>query len=139
MSIWKQKIKFILPIFLEILQGYSKFVILGTLWMLDISHEKSYHQSVGNFHAYMHARKINFITHFFLKILQRNSKLVIFGNLGMYGHTPKMIVSIWRNLCCLSASKNNLRSSPYSWDIPKILQFIILDTLGNPSSTHPKW
>ena len=139
MSIWKQKIKFILPIFLEILQGYSKFVILGTLWMLDHLPWKVISSICRKLSCLYACKKNQFITHFFLKILQRNSKLVIFGNLGMYGHTPKMIVSIWRNLCCLSASKNNLRSSPYSWDIPKILQFIILDTLGNPSSTHPKW
>ena len=103
------------------------------LWeCLTISHEKSYHQSVGNFHACMHAKKINFITHFFLKILQRNSKLVIFRNLGMHGHTPKMIVSIWRNLCFLSASKNNLHSPPFSWDIPKILQIYYFGYFGKP-------
>ena len=62
-------------------------LLFWVLWeCLTISHKKSQHQSVGNFHAYLHAEKINFITHFFLKILQRNSKLVVLGNLGMPGH-----------------------------------------------------
>ena len=108
-------------------------LLFWALWeYFIISHEKSYHQSVKNFHAYMHVRKINFITHFFLKILQRNSKLVIFGSLGMHGHAPKMIISVWRNLCCLSASKNNLQSSHFSWDIPKILQIYYFGYFGKP-------
>ena len=49
-------------------------------------------------------KKINFITHFFLKILQRNSKLVILGNLSIPG---QMIVSIWGNICHLSAGKKS--------------------------------
>ena len=53
-------------------------------------------------------QKINFITNFFLKILQRTSKLVILGNLGIPGQTHLiMIVSVWRNLWCLSTSKNS--------------------------------
>ena len=58
-------------------------------------------------------------------ILQRNSKLVILGNLGMAGHTPKMIVSIWRNTWHLSAVKKSTVSFTFFLSyffIAKILQ-----------------
>ena len=71
----------------------------------------------------IYMQKTNLITHFFLNILQRNSTLVI---LGKYEHvwpqSPKMTVSIPRNLWCLIAGKNQLHPSRFPWDIEKILQ-----------------
>ena len=50
---------------------------------------------------------------FFLTILQRNSSLVTVSNLACLA-AIKMIVSIWRNLWCLSASKKPISFSPFS-------------------------
>ena len=50
----RQKINFILNVFLEILEGYCKIVILGTLGMPDYAHhQKIYHQLVETFCIYL--------------------------------------------------------------------------------------
>ena len=46
--------------------------------------------------------------------MQRNSKLAILGNFDLPGHTPKMIVSIWRNLWHLYKGKKSDSSSTFS-------------------------
>ena len=48
MLIFMQKIMFIPPLFLEILQKYYKLVILDTLVMPGHTHQKQQHQLVGN-------------------------------------------------------------------------------------------
>ena len=79
-------------------------------------------------------QKLNFITHFFLKILQRNSKLVILSNLGMPGHTPKMIVSIWRIFDVYQ------KLFPVFLEIfQRYCKLVILGTLDRSGYTHPKY
>ena len=51
-----QKINFIFHVFLEILQCYSKLVILGTLDMLGYAYPKWYYQLVENFRLYLQAK-----------------------------------------------------------------------------------
>ena len=130
------KINFRCHFFFKIMQWHCKLDILRILGMLDHPHEKSYCLFVVNFHAYLHAKR-NFITHFFLKILQRNHELVILGKLGMSGHKKtKMIVSLWRNLWCLSASKKSTSSFMFFFFFVEILQryckLVILGTLSMP-------
>ena len=47
--IFRQKINFILDIFLEILQRYCEIIVLGTLVMPDYTNIKWYYQFVENF------------------------------------------------------------------------------------------
>ena len=75
------------------------------LWECLIIPIKIHSINLLEFFMLMCMQKINSITQFFLKILQRNSKLVILGTLGMPGYTPKMILTIWSKLLCLSAQK----------------------------------
>ena len=86
-------------------------------------------------------QKINFITHFFLKILQRNSKLAILGNFGhAWQHKPKLIVSIWRNLCRLYADKNIKLILHVFLEISQIFcKLVVLGTWEMPGYAHPNW
>ena len=56
MFIYRQKINFILPVFLEILQIYCRLAILGVLDMPGYSHSKWYYQLVENFCVYMQGK-----------------------------------------------------------------------------------
>ena len=56
MFICRQKINFILHVFLEILQKYCKLVILGTLGMPDSAHPKWYYQLVEKFCVHPQAK-----------------------------------------------------------------------------------
>ena len=56
MFICRQKINFILHIFPEILRGYCKFAILGTLGMPSYAHPKWYYQVVENVCVYLRAK-----------------------------------------------------------------------------------
>ena len=49
----RQKINFILHVFLEILERYCKIIILGTLGIPGYAHSKWYYQFVKNFHVYL--------------------------------------------------------------------------------------
>ena len=81
-------------------------------------------------------QKINCITHFLLSMLQRNSRLNILSNLGMPGHTPKRIVSLWRNLQHLSAGKTSTSFFTFSLINCKLAVF---GTLSMSGYAHPKW
>ena len=86
-------------------------------------------------------QKNNFITHFFLKILQRNNKIVTLGNIGMSGrlHTPKMIVSIWRNLTFIYSQQISFNFHVFLGMLQRYCKLAILGTLGMPGYPHPKW
>ena len=89
MFFYRQQIDFILHIFLEILQGYCKLVIFGTLGMAGYAHLKLYYQFVENFGIYFYAK--NFIPHVF-RTIAKICELLVLGTLGMPGHThPKCI------------------------------------------------
>ena len=70
----RQKINFILHVFLEILQRYCKLVVFGTLGLSGYTHSKWYCHLVENFCVYLQA-KINFIPHAFMEILHRYANL----------------------------------------------------------------
>ena len=55
MFISRQKINFVLHVFLEILRRYCKF-ILSTLGMTGYAHAKWYYQLVGNFCVYLQGK-----------------------------------------------------------------------------------
>ena len=97
-------------------------LLFWVLWeCLTISHQKSRHQSVGNF-MLICMQKINFITDFFFKMLQINSKLVILGNLDMSGHTHlKWQYQFEEIFDVYLEVKNQLHSSCFHWDIAEIL------------------
>ena len=69
MFICKQKITFVLLVFLEILQIYCKLFILGTLVKPGYTHPKYYHL-VENFRIYLQAKE-PLQPHVFLEILHR--------------------------------------------------------------------
>ena len=72
MFISRQKIKFILHIFLEILQRYLKLIILGTLGMYDYALcRQSDTSNLQKTFVFICRQKINFIAYGFLEILQR--------------------------------------------------------------------
>ena len=86
MSVCMQKINFIPPFFIEVLQRYYKFAILGTLGMLGYDQWKQYCQLVENSNVHLYSKKIIFIPHLFLEILQSYCKLVTLGTLCIPGH-----------------------------------------------------
>ena len=73
--ICRKKTKFILHIFLEILQRHYK-PVLSTLGMPDLTSPKWYYQLVKNFRVYLQAKN-NFISHALLEILQRYANFLI--------------------------------------------------------------
>ena len=83
-------------------------------------------------------QKNNFITHFFLKILQRNNKIVTLGNIGMSGrlHTPKMIVSMWRNLWRLSIANKSASTFTFSLGCCKDIANLLFWVLWACLATH---
>ena len=58
---FRQKINFILHVFLEIWEWYYKLVILSTFDMPDYAHPKWYYQLVGNFVRYF-TWKLEFVS-----------------------------------------------------------------------------
>ena len=84
--------------------------------------------------------KVNYITNFFLKILLINSKLVILGNLGIPGHThtPKMVVSLWRNLWRYHQATNQLYLSRFLEALQRYFKLVVLNMLVIPGYAHWK-
>ena len=68
--------------------------------------------------------------------LPRNTKLVILGNLDTPGHTPKVMLSIWRNFWCLSADQKSTFSLIYHKDITNLLFWELWTCMV---TQHPKW
>ena len=111
MLIWMQKINLITHFFLKILQRNKKCVILdnlgmpghlSTLGMPDYAHPKLYYQLAKN--VCLFADKKSTSSHMlFLQYFKdmQTSCFKYFGHAWL--HTPKMIVSSCRNVCCLPA------------------------------------
>ena len=99
--------------------------------MLDYPH-KNHSINLQETFMVICMQEISFITHFFLKILQRISKLVILGIWACLA-TPKVILSIWRNLWCLSESKKPTSFFPFSLryckDIANLLFWVLWESL----------
>ena len=66
-------------------------------------------QLVGKFDVYLHAKKSTLSLTSFLRYCK---DIANFGH--VWPHTPKMIVSIWRNIWCFSASKISTSSFLFS-------------------------
>ena len=110
MFICMQKINFIFNSDIVKTLQTCYFENFGNAWP---SPSKLYYQFVVNCHAYMPGK--NQLHHsIFFKILEKNSKLVILGHLKVPGHTPKMIIGIWKNLWHLSADKRSRPSFTFS-------------------------
>ena len=92
---YRQKINFILYVFLEILQRYCKLFVLGTFDMSDYTNPKWYYHLVEDFCVYLQAKN-QLHSPCFTGDLAKICKLLILGTLGMhrYKHCP-----LW----CLSA------------------------------------
>ena len=92
-SIWKksltfisrQKINFILHVFLEILQRYCKLVVFGALGLSRYLHPKWYYHLVENFCVYLQA-KTQLHPPCFNGDIAKICKLIL-GTLGMPGYT----------------------------------------------------
>ena len=76
MFVCRQKIKFILHVFLDILQRYCKLIVLGTLGMPGNRNPKQYCQLQENFRVYLQAKNPFDPPHAFLGILQRYTNLL---------------------------------------------------------------
>ena len=89
--ICRQKINFILHVFLETLQKYCKLVLLGTLVMPAWAHPK-YHQLAENFCVHLQTKKFTLSTMFFWRYCQDMQTCY----LGHFGHAwpcaTKMII-----------------------------------------------
>ena len=86
-------------------------------------------------------QRVNLINHFFFKVLQRNRNFVISGDLDMpETHTPKMRVSVWRNLWCLSGGKKWTSFLQVFLEIlHRYCKLVILGSFGMPGYTCLKW
>ena len=103
--IHRQKINFILYVFLEILQRCCKLVVLGTLGIPGYVHPNWYYQLVETFMFISAGEKNQIHPPCFSGDIAKICKLFFFfwcfGHAWL--HTPKMIVSTCRRLQCLAA------------------------------------
>ena len=83
----RQKLNFILHIFLEILERYYNLVISGTFDMPGYTHSKSYYQLVENFRVYLQAQN-QLHSPRFPRDVAKICKLLILATLDMpdYAH-----------------------------------------------------
>ena len=125
---------------------------------------KCWNQLVGNFDTFLLA-KIKFISNFYLRYCKDIANLLFWKfwecltipikihSIGLQGtcrklqtcyfgqfeyawpHTPKMIISIWRNLWYLFAGK---KSSSFKFYL-RYCKVIILSTLSMPGYPQPRW
>ena len=80
--ICRQKIKFILHVFLEILQRYCKLIVLGTLGIHGYTNPKSYYQLAENFGVHLQAKNL---VHPPPSISAHNSRTRILPDMGLRG------------------------------------------------------
>ena len=116
---FRQKINFILHVFLEIWEWYFKLVILSTFDMPDYAHPKWYYQLVGNFVRYF-TWKLEFVSNILWIIVAT--------------HTQSDTMNLWKMFVFICWQKST--SSPnFSGDISKICKLLILGT----GHGNPKW
>ena len=121
----RQKIKFILHVFLEIFRKYCELIVLGALVMPGYANPKWYYQLVENFRVYLQGKNQLHPTYFsgdIAKICKLLAYFCYFGHAWLY--TPKMIVSTYRRLRCLSAyqkSTSSINSLRYCKEIANLL------------------
>ena len=103
--IFRQKINFILNVFLEILQS-CWFGYFGHAWLCT---PKSNTINLQKTFLLIYRQKINFIFHIFMEILQRNLNFLFRVPWVCLAMHTKIIVSHFRKLRCLSAFTSSLR------------------------------
>ena len=117
--ICRQKIKFILHVFLEILQRYCKLIVLGTLGMPGYANQSDNINLQKTF-AFICRKKINFTAMLFWRYCKDNADFLLWYFEHTWLHTPKMIVSTCRRLRCLSACQK------YTSSFTSFLRYYIL-------------
>ena len=98
MFVCGQKIKFILHVFLDILQRYCKLIVSGTLGMPGNRNPKRYCQLEENFRVYLQAKNPKNLPCFSGDIAKIN-KLVILGTLGttcLVAHTQNDSINLYK-------------------------------------------
>ena len=116
MLVWMQKFNFIILFFLKILQRNSKLVTLGNLGipghtpkMMVSIWGNIWRSSAGKKSSSSFTFSLSYI--FIAKILQKCFEY--FGHSWLC--TPKVILSIYRKLLCLSAGKKSTLSPMLFW------------------------
>ena len=111
MFVCRQKIKFILHVFLDILQRSCKLIVLGTLGMPGNRNPKQYCQLQENFRVYLQAKNPFDPPPMLFWGYCKDIQTCYFGYFGHAQlHTPKMIASTCRRRRCLSASQKQTSS-----------------------------
>ena len=105
---------------------YCKLAILSTLGMPDYAHPKLYYQLAKNFCLF--ADKKSTSSHMLFWQYSKDMQTSCFRYFGYaWLHTPKMIVSSGRNVCCLPAC--------LKW--PSLFTpFLRYDILKNPAKLY---
>ena len=146
MAIWRnpltficrQKIKFILYVFLEILQRYCKLIVLGTLGMPGYKKPQWYYQLVANVRVYL-LSKNQLLPPCFSGNIAKICKLLILRTLGMPGCThPKVYDQLVEDFHAYLHAKNKFYNSLLSWDITfkRILTWLADSFLAHNSRTR---
>ena len=117
------KISFTFHVFLEILKRYSKLVILGTLGMSEYAH---WTDTTNLWKlSCLSAGKKSFSSPTFSLETYKDMQTSRFGYLRhAWLHTPKMIISPYRKLRCLSACQK------YTPSLTSFLRYYILKNLA---------
>ena len=87
---------------------HCKLAILGTLEMLDLTHQKILVSICSSFQVYLHVKN-------------QLNKLVILGILSMPGHTPKIMHQFEKTFNFYRKAKKQLHPSCFPGDIAKTL------------------
>ena len=104
---YRQKIKFILHIFFEILQRYCKLIVLGTLSMSGYENPKWYYWLVENFCVYLQVKN-QFTPHVFLKILQRYANFLLWVlSACLNAHTQNDSINLLKTFMFICMPKTN--------------------------------
>ena len=135
MFICIQNVNFMSNFFSEILWRLCKLAILRTLGILDHLHQ-NHSINLKQIFMLIYMQKINCITHYFLKMLQRN--LLFWLIWHAWPHTPKMIVSLWRNLQRLSSGKKSTSSFTLSLTYCKDFVNLLFGYFGHVLLCIPK-
>ena len=133
--ICKQKIKFILHVFLEILRRYCKLIALGTLAMSGYTSPKWYYQFVENFCVYLQAKN-QLHPPCFSGDIAKIYKRLILGNLGIPCIKLRCLSAYQKQTSSLTSFlRYHILKNPVTWLVDSILannsRTRILPDMGN--------
>ena len=106
MLICRQKTKFILHNFLEILQIYCKLIVL-VLWTCLATQDKRDTINLSKTFEFICRQKINFIPHASLEILQRYTNLFWVLWASLVAHTQNDSINLYKTLMFICMQKTN--------------------------------